>query len=78
MLKLIKKKIPSLKIFKVKSQTQVFDWKIPSEWNINDAYVLDKNKKKIIDFKENNLHIVGYSSPKNMYVNKKKLLKHLH
>ena len=50
-LKIIKKEFPKLKIHSVKSGTQVFDWKIPPEWNIKSAYVIDKFGKKIIDFK---------------------------
>ena len=58
---LIKKKIPYLKIKKIKSASKVFDWKIPPEWNVKNAYVQDKMGKKIIDFKKNNLHLIGYS-----------------
>lgn len=77
-LKIIKKIIPKLKIVKIKSKTIVFDWKVPPEWNINNAYILDKNKKKILDFKKNNLHIVGYSTPVNKFFNKRELFKRLH
>ncbi len=45
-LKIIKNKIPQLRIIKIKSNTNVFDWKVPPEWNISKAYILDKNKKK--------------------------------
>ena len=61
-LKIIKSYLPKLKIYEVKSGTKVFDWKIPSEWNIKDAYVKDKKGKKIIDFKKNNLHLVLHQS----------------
>ena len=47
-LKIIKKKFPDLKITEKKSNTRVFDWKIPPEWNIKDAYVKDKYNKRII------------------------------
>ena len=73
---LIKKELPLLKIFSIKSKTKVFDWVVPPEWNIDEAYVLDKNNKKIIDFKKNNLHVVNYSIPikkiltKNQLINK--------
>lgn len=77
-LKIIKNEFPMLKIHKVNSGKKVFDWHIPDEWNISDAYIIDKNKKKIVDFKKNNLHVVGYSKPCNLIVSKKKLLKHLH
>ena len=51
---------------------------MPPEWNISNAYILDKNKKKILDFKKNNLHIVGYSTPVNKFFNKRELFKRLH
>ena len=52
-LKIIKKNFPKLKIYEVPSGTKIFDWKVPPEWNISDAYVIDKNNVKIIDFKKN-------------------------
>ena len=77
-LRKIKDHFPKLKIRKVKSGTKIYDWKIPDEWNIKDAYVLDKNKVKIIDFKKNNLHIVGYSKPINKNLKKDDLLKKIY
>tara|TARA_B100000965_G_scaffold164206_2_gene136719 strand:+ start:17025 stop:18311 length:1287 start_codon:yes stop_codon:yes gene_type:complete len=77
-LKIIKKKFPQLKIFRIKSGTRVFDWKVPSEWNIKDAYIIDKYKRKIVDFKKNNLHVVNYSVPVSKKISKEKLLKKLH
>ena len=59
-LKILREIIP-IKIINFKSGSKVFDWKIPLEWNVKDAYILDKNKKKIIDFRKNNLHLMGYS-----------------
>jgi len=76
-LKIIQNEFPSLKIKKIKSGTKVFDWHIPSEWNITDAYVLDKNGLKIIDFKQHNLHIVGYSIPLKTTLTKKNFFKNL-
>ena len=77
-LKIIKKHFPKLKIFKEKSGKKVFDWNIPPEWNIQNAYVIDKFGNKIIDFKKNNLHIVGYSIPVNKKIKKDELFNHLH
>ena len=45
-LKIIQKEFPKLKIFKIRSGTKVFDWNVPPEWNVKDAYILDKNNKK--------------------------------
>jgi aminopeptidase-like protein len=59
----IKKFLPNLNVETVKSGTQVFDWNIPQEWNINDAYVANSKGERVIDFNEHNLHILGYSEP---------------
>ncbi len=56
---------------------QVFDWIIPKEWNIKDAYIKDKQGNKLVDFKENNLHVLGYSVPINKKVSKQELLSHI-
>ena len=77
-LKIIQREFSELKIKKIKSGTKVFDWNIPPEWNVSDAYVLDKYNNKIIDFKKNNLHLVGYSVPIKKYLFKKELFKNLY
>lgn len=74
-LKIIKKEFKDLKIKKIPSGQKVFDWRIPAEWNIRNAYVLDKFNNKIIDFKKNNLHLVSYSMPINKIIKKNQLLK---
>lgn len=76
--KVIKKYFPNLQVKSIKSGTKVFDWKIPPEWNIYKAYVIDKYENKIIDFKNNNLHVVNYSTPQNKIINKQKLLSKLY
>ena len=76
-LKLIKKEFKDLKIKKIKSGKKVFDWVIPPEWNIKEAYIVDKNGVKIVDFKNNNLHIIGYSIKVNRIIKKKDLIKNL-
>jgi aminopeptidase-like protein len=43
--------------------TAVLDWDIPDEWNISDAYIVDKSGTRIIDFKKSNLHVLNYSTP---------------
>ena len=58
----IQRHIP-LRIFEVPSGTQVFDWTVPLEWNIEDAYVANEQGVRILDFKKSNLHVVSYSAP---------------
>lgn len=59
----LKKLIPNLTINEVATGTSVFDWKIPKEWKVNDAYLISPSGDKLCAFKENNLHLVGYSTP---------------
>ena len=76
-LNLIKKHIP-LDIQEVATGTKVFDWVVPKEWNIRDAFILDEKNNKIVDFKENNLSVVGYSVPVDKYVSLIELQPHLY
>ena len=76
-LSIIQTHIP-VTIFEVPSRTKAFDWTVPKEWNIRDAFVLDPQGRKIIDFKENNLHVVGYSAPIARSVTLSELQDHLH
>ena len=77
-LEIIKKKFPKLKIKQFKSRSKVFDWNVPPEWNVRQAYILDKKNTKIVDFKNNNLHLLGYSIPIKKKITKKELFKNLY
>lgn len=55
--------IIDIEIQEIPSGTQCFDWTIPPEWNIKEAWIKDSKGNKIIDFSKNNLHILGYSEP---------------
>ena len=59
----IKKHIPNLKVHEVNTGTKAFDWTVPKEWRINDAWIKTPDGRMICNFKENNLHLVGYSMP---------------
>ncbi|MDR4495752.1 MAG: DUF4910 domain-containing protein [Nitrospirales bacterium] len=58
----LQEKIP-LSLHEVPSGTAVFDWKVPKEWNIQDAYIKNRHGTKVVDFQKSNLHVVGYSVP---------------
>ncbi len=75
-LRMIKKHIP-LEIHEVPSGTEVFDWTVPKEWNIKDAYIRNSKGEKIIDFKKSNLHVLNYSIPIKKKVTLKELKEHL-
>jgi aminopeptidase-like protein len=70
--------LPELKIHEVPTGTQAFDWVVPREWKVRDAYVLTPSGRRICCFKENNLHLVGYSVPVNMELSLEELNAHLH
>ncbi len=69
---------PKLSINEVPSGTKVFDWEVPQEWYVNEAYIITPSGKKICNFKENNLHLLGYSIPVQKKINLKELQKHLY
>ena len=75
-LQIIKKIIP-VTVNEIPSGTRVFDWTVPREWNINDAYIKGPDGKKIIDFRENNLYVLGYSVPVKKKISLQSLKKHL-
>ena len=77
-LRKISKHIPHLKIKSVPSGTQVFDWTVPKEWNVKKAYIITPDGKKICNFLENNLHLVGYSIPFEGSLSLEELKKHLY
>ena len=61
-LAMIQERIP-LEIREVPTGTPVFDWTVPREWNIRDAWVKDPSGRKVVDFQECNLHVLNYSVP---------------
>ncbi|MFT6906574.1 MAG: aminopeptidase-like protein [Oleiphilaceae bacterium] len=77
-LAVLQKQLPALRFFEVATGTQCFDWTVPKEWNIADAYIIDPNGNKICDFKQSNLYVVGYSTPVNKRVSLEELQDHLY
>lgn len=68
----------ALNMFEIPSGTPVFDWTVPREWNIKDAYVKSSTGEKIIDFKKHNLHVLNYSIPVHKKVGLQELKQHCH
>ena len=77
-LEIVKKHIPELSLKEVPTGTKCFDWQVPKEWNISDAYIIAPNGRKLCDYKKNDLHVVGYSVPVNKTLPLSKLEEHLY
>ncbi len=67
-----------LEIFEVPSGTEVFDWTVPKEWNIRDAYIKDADGRKVVDFRNSSLHVMSYSSPVHAILPLESIRPHLH
>ena len=76
-LSIIKSEIPGFKINYFNCGKKVFDWQIPPEWSVKEAYIKNEKNEKIVDFKKNNLSIVVYSQPIDRTLNKNTLEKHI-
>ncbi len=67
-----------LKIYEVPSGTNCFDWTVPPEWNVKEAWVKNSKGEKVIDFEKSNLHLLGYSEPFKGKLSLSELRQHLH
>lgn len=77
-LNILKDIVPDIQTHEVPSGTEVFDWTVPKEWNIYDACIETLDGRRVIDFKECNLHILGYSTPIDQIISCEELLEHVY
>ena len=77
-LRYLKNFLPNLQIKSFKSGEKVFDWIVPQEYQVDEAYVTDSTGNIVIDFSKNNLHLVGYSTDIDSWMDVNELKKHLH
>ena len=76
-LRMVGSQIP-LEIHEVPTGTQVFDWTIPKEWNIKDAYIKNSRGDRVVDFRRSNLHVMSYSVPVRARMSLEELKKHIY
>jgi len=74
----ILRRIVPLEVREVPTGTRVFDWEVPREWNVRDAWVKDAHGNRLIDFRRHNLHLLSYSVPVGARMSRAELDLHLH
>jgi aminopeptidase-like protein len=67
-----------LEIHEVPSGTQVFDWEVPKEWNVREAWLADAQGRRVLDFRDHTLHVMSYSLPVDAVMSLEELQPHLH
>lgn len=76
-LRMIQEQVPELEIREVPSGYQAFDWTVPEEWSIREGYIEDEAGNRILDYHDNNLHVMGYSTAVDRYVSLEELLQYI-
>lgn len=77
-LRIIQEMLPGLKTYEIPTGTKVFDWVVPNEWNVRQAWLEDPDGLRIADFAKHNLHLVGYSVPVDVQLSLAEMQRHLH
>lgn len=77
-LDIIRETVSGIKVYEVPTGTLAFDWTVPKEWNCKGGGIYRLNGEKVIDFKDTNLHVLGYSQPVDRVVSREELLEHVY
>lgn len=77
-LRILTEGLADFRTYEIPTGTQVFDWMVPKEWNIRGGYIETLDGKRIIDFVDTNLHVLGYSTPIDAVLSRDELLEHVY
>ncbi len=77
-LRILQRELPDLTLHEVPSGTPCFDWTVPPEWSIREGYIATEDGRRIVDFANHNLHVVGYSIPVDAVMDLDELRPHLY
>jgi len=77
-LRILQEFVPELELIEIPTGTRAFDWTVPEEWAVGEAWIADENGHRIVDFADNNLHLVGYSTGVDRIMSLDELQPHLH
>ncbi len=77
-LAILARDIPELTIHEIPSGTECFDWTVPPEWSVREAYIESEGGQRVVDFRNSNLHLVSYSVPVDRTMSLEELRPHLH
>ncbi len=72
------REIAPLEVHEVPSGTPVFDWTVPPEWNLREAWIAGPDGRRVVDFADHNLHLMSYSVPVRARMSRAELDEHLH
>ncbi|NBH13916.1 DUF4910 domain-containing protein [Lachnospiraceae bacterium] len=77
-LKILGEYAKGLTTYEVPTGTEVFDWTVPKEWAIREAYIENEQGNHIVDYKDSNLHVMGYSGPVDQWVDLQQLKEYIY
>jgi aminopeptidase-like protein len=76
-LQVLRRHVP-IAVHEIPTRSRVYDWEVPAEWEVRDAYVADRHGRRWIDYRQCNLHVMSHSQPVRRQMSWEELQPHLH